>query len=296
MKNHKLVEHCFGGSWTEIKLDILKKYLSFYTTALKNKKFELLYIDAFAGSGTRTERIPESPIFDETEQKIVYDGSTKIALDVIPKFDRYLFIDNNPKRYDALNIIKDSHPDIKITVTKDDANKVIQEIAKKPIWNSNKYRGVIFLDPYGNHVEWKTLEAISSTKSFDVWFLFPISGVYRQASHDFNKIENYKKENLNKMFGTASWENAFYKQSEQSGQSDIFGESGDKKERIKVEEIEKWVKNRLKECFYYVSSPLPLPQKGAQLFSLFFCVSNPSDKALGLALRAANHILNKHEK
>ena len=41
----------FGGNWTEEKLDILAKYLDAYTTALKNKQFRLVYLDAFAGAG-----------------------------------------------------------------------------------------------------------------------------------------------------------------------------------------------------------------------------------------------------
>lgn len=286
-----MVDHCFGGAWTEIKLDILKKYLNFYTTALKNKKFELLYIDAFAGSGSRTEVIPKSPLLGETERKITYDGSAKIALEIEPHFDRYLFIDNNKERYNELKKLRNLFPDTYIRVTEDDANTVIQDMCQRPIWHTNQYRGVVFLDPYGNHVEWKTLEAISSTESFDVWFLFPISGVYRQASHDIEKLEPYKKDSLNKMFGTNTWEEAFYKN---TVQKDLFG-THETKERIKVEEIEKWIKSRLEKCFPYVSKPLPLPQQGAQLFSLFFCVSNPSPKALGLALKAANHILKQHE-
>lgn len=286
-------DHIFGGVWTEVKLEILKKYLNFYTKALKNQRFELLYIDAFAGTGSRTEKIPESPLFGKEEEKIKYDGSVQIALQAEPRFDRYLFIEKNKKRYKELEkLSKKLEGKVHIKVTNDDANKVIQELAKKPIWSSNKYRGVLFLDPYGNHVEWDTLEAIASTKSFDLWFLFPISGVYRQASHDKEKMEDYKKDNLNMMFGTNSWEDAFYKTKEQS---DLFG-NREETERMNVKEIETWVKKRLGECFFHVSDPLPLPQSGAQLFSLFFCVTNPSGKALGLALKAANHILKQHEK
>ena len=42
----------FGGDWTSEKLEILEKYLDAYTTALKHQRFRLIYIDAFAGSGT----------------------------------------------------------------------------------------------------------------------------------------------------------------------------------------------------------------------------------------------------
>ena len=142
-----MVEHEFGGAWTEIKLDILRKYLHFYTQALKNKPFELLYIDAFAGSGSRSEKIPHSLLLGEEEQKLIYDGSAKIALDIERKFDRYLFIETNKERCDALKVLSNDYPSQHIKISNDDANQVIRDICSKPIWASNKYRGVIFLDP-----------------------------------------------------------------------------------------------------------------------------------------------------
>ena len=45
-------EQKFGGVWTIQKLDAVESYLKAYTTALKKQNFHLIYIDAFAGSGT----------------------------------------------------------------------------------------------------------------------------------------------------------------------------------------------------------------------------------------------------
>lgn len=39
-----MTEHRFGGLWTQLKLDILRDYLGFYTQALKNQRFDLLRI------------------------------------------------------------------------------------------------------------------------------------------------------------------------------------------------------------------------------------------------------------
>ena len=49
-------EHGFGGPWTEEKLDRVTQYLHAYTTALKKQPFQLMYIDAFAGTGYRASR------------------------------------------------------------------------------------------------------------------------------------------------------------------------------------------------------------------------------------------------
>ena len=48
-----MVDHDFGGPWTEIKLDAVEYYLECYTKALKRVGFDLTYIDAFAGTGSR---------------------------------------------------------------------------------------------------------------------------------------------------------------------------------------------------------------------------------------------------
>lgn len=41
----------FGGQWTAIKLNVLQQYLNAYLKVMKNQPFNLVYIDAFAGSG-----------------------------------------------------------------------------------------------------------------------------------------------------------------------------------------------------------------------------------------------------
>jgi three-Cys-motif partner protein len=51
-----VTDHEFGDQHTELKLSIIEKYLSFFTTALRGKFRELWYIDGFAGTGYRTVR------------------------------------------------------------------------------------------------------------------------------------------------------------------------------------------------------------------------------------------------
>ena len=53
------IDHEFGDQHTELKLSIVQKYLKFFTTALRGKFEELWYIDAFAGTGSRTVRHEE---------------------------------------------------------------------------------------------------------------------------------------------------------------------------------------------------------------------------------------------
>jgi len=53
-----MAEHKFGGDWTEVKLGKLEKYLKAYRTLFsgneKARYFKTWYVDAFAGTGSRT--------------------------------------------------------------------------------------------------------------------------------------------------------------------------------------------------------------------------------------------------
>jgi len=76
-------EHRFGGSWTEQKLAAVRYYLDFYTMALSKQPFETWYIDAFAGSGDRTEARLAGGLFEQAPigtEDVTLDGSATPAL------------------------------------------------------------------------------------------------------------------------------------------------------------------------------------------------------------------------
>lgn len=110
----------FGGDWTEQKLDRLRKYLPAYTTIMRGNPtaralFQTIYVDAFAGTGYVMPRQKSTPpqdpgafnlfeTMDDASEEALWlatvpetqaflDGSARIALDVEPPFDRYIFID-----------------------------------------------------------------------------------------------------------------------------------------------------------------------------------------------------------
>ena len=104
--------HTFGGDWTEDKLEALRRYFSAYAKALKNQKFAKLYIDAFAGTGERTETrsTVENQDFlfgkDQPEVTASKAGSVRIALGISPPFQKYIFIERSQARVDELNKLR----------------------------------------------------------------------------------------------------------------------------------------------------------------------------------------------
>ena len=287
------IDHEFGDQHTELKLSIVEKYLKFFTTALRGKFRELWYIDAFAGTGSRTVRHEEraAGLLDPGEPERIERrrGSARIAIDVKPPFDFIVFIESKPAYAAALQELAAIHPNRRITVVRNDANEALKSLISANSWRST--RAVLFLDPYGMELEWSTLEKVAETKAIDVWFLFPLAGLYRQATRHLADIDVHKRAALTRMFGSDDWEKELYPK---TTREDLFeGISEEPRRRsANVAGLEAYAKYQLETIFAAVLKPLPLPShKRPQRFSLFFCISNDDPKAIGLATKIGNHIL-----
>lgn len=296
----------FQNTHTSEKLSILTKYLTFYTNALKNQGFALTYIDAFAGSGEYSVDLADMTLFENTsenESKIIMPGSAKLAMDVMPKLDALVFIEANERRAQSLENMASERDDKRVKVVRGDANETVVKLCKKIPWHRKNgsilgMRAVMFLDPYGMQVEWKTLKAISDTRAIDLWYLFPTNAVTRQAAHSLKKVDEHKSAALDRVLGGDWWRQVFYDNPEDNPQTPFLPglESPDEMRRnIDSTGIEKAFHKRLSDLFPYVApQPRRLYRDKLHHFSLFFTVANDSTKAKGLASNAAVHIL-KHK-
>lgn len=273
--------HRFGGVWTADKLHVLRQYLNFYTTALKGQPFELVYIDAFAGTGRCTIRGGASG-----EEQI--DGSAKIALDCTPPFHRLQFIEKKAKHYKELLKLKAEHPNgARVQISNLSASDSLPSALRDHNWK--KTRGVMFLDPYGLQCSWPMLQQINDTHALDVFFLVSVSGLFRQAAVDQSRIDEGKAKKLTDFLGTDAWRHALYNQEQQ----DFFDEPKITR-ATGWSDIVQFTTERLRSLFPYVADPQLLAgPKGPPLFALYFAVTNPSPKAIGLAKRVHRDILSR---
>ncbi len=94
----------FGGEWTVQKLDILERYLNAYTTALKNQPFDLVYIDAFAGTGA-IDLGWEFDTVSGADRKRLIEGSVARALNVRDRhFDHLVFVEADADKSAKLDL------------------------------------------------------------------------------------------------------------------------------------------------------------------------------------------------
>ena len=272
----------FGGEWTKEKLMILESYLDAYTTALKNKPFRLIYIDAFAGTG----KIIINAKDPDKEEFI--EGSSKIAIDIEDKpFDEYIFVETDPERCEKLEALKEANPIKRIQIKNEDANDFLQNLQKN--WKNN--RGVLFLDPFATEVEWATIEKIASFNALDTWILFPTSAIARMLprSKKPDDISAGLASSLTRIYGDESWRGLYGR----PVQTDMFDQEkevreGDPKELIEI------YKGKLTELFedrFLKESRELKNSRGGPLFEFMFCAGNPSGKVI--AKRIAKHIIER---
>ena len=271
----------FGGPWTIEKLEILRRYLDAYTTALKDQPFTLIYVDAFAGRGAWSPG--RGYILDEYGDAVeLQKGSPLIALEIVDKrFDRIVLMEKDPKNVESLWNIGDD----RVEVVYGDANEKIPNFCNslEPL-----DRAVVFLDPYATQVDWHTIEAIAQTEKIDCWILFPRMAV-SQMMPRLKEPSKALAVQLDRIFGGRKhWESLYAP----SRQMSLLGEEPGM-ERGPGEEIAARYQERLKSVFRRVA-----PTKGtlrnskeSPIFDLLFAASNP--KGAQIAVDIANHILKR---
>lgn len=282
------------GPWAKQKLGGLEAYLGAYTTALKYQSFKLVYIDAFAGTGKSKLRNEWSEgddagmsLFDDekwehSEEQFI-KGSPRIALELKNPFHRYFFFDNDSARTDLLKELKAEYPEHEINIEVGDGNKLIESLA--PELNVCPVRGVAFLDPYGPHLKWSTVEALGRTGKFEVIINFPLGMAINRLITRSMEIRPEWKQMLNDCFGGGEWEELVYRET-----TDLFGTERSKSRDAQKRLLDFYVK-KLGESFKHVAEPRVV--RNTRRVPIYYMLwAGPHQ----LGHKIAEHILGKGER
>lgn len=299
--------HSFGGTWTELKLEVIEGYLAFYTTVLREKPtpvrpFNLWYIDAFAGSGSRTTKVTKGGLFEGgllDVEDIELAGSARRALEVQPGFQHFRFVEGHGGRFRDLSRLIDDYPNRDVRCLKGDANAMLKLLFSSRPWSdqlggSGLHRAVVFLDPYGMAVDWSTLELLAKTAAADVWYLLPVEAINRQAANKLDRVDGSKQVRLDEIYGTSAWRDELYRPARQGSFLDMFGEEAPERAGSKDRVEEYWLE-RIRTVFRYVSPPIRINAEGrGHIFSLV-CLANPAgEPALRLIKKGVNWLVKRY--
>jgi three-Cys-motif partner protein len=254
------------GQWSEIKLDIVEKYGAAYAKILRARKpsiREFYYIDGFSGAGVHISR--------QTGQQI--EGSPARALRISPSFDRYYFIDLNPKKTKYLQGLCKGRSDVSIHTG--DCNEYLSKKVLPKIKFKFYNRALCLLDPYGLHLDWNVIFQAGQSKAVDMFLNFPVMDMNRNAiwrRRDLAPQEGIER--MNRFWGDESWGTAAYVE---SPQQNLFGDPPDLVKQDN-DAIVKAFRERLqtRAGFKFVPEPLPMTNSNnAVVYYLFFASQKP---------------------
>jgi three-Cys-motif partner protein len=257
-----LAKKTWGGPWTEQKLGAFEKYVKAYLTIMNNNRdkygWELIYFDAFAGSGSREAEQKDKnkiPLFDITEEeKAVYRGAAERIVNIdLRGFDYYYFIEEDETAKSELEqILNQINVERKLDLRfrSGDANEYLKKFAIT-MKSNVKYRSLAMIDPFGMQVNWESIEQLKGTNT-DLWILIP-SGVIINRLLDRNGKLPYI-EKLISFFGLSEQEirEHFYQNKESDGLFDFGNET--KKKSEPIHKIDELYRQQLKTIFQFVTS------------------------------------------
>ena len=217
-----------------------------------------------------------------------------------PPFDHLRFGDTKKSHIKVLEELAALHPQRDARIIRGDANTFVQSMFEHPFWSDPQGRGrgsraLVFLDPYGLEVKWRTLEVLAASEKADVWFLANLKAAVQQLSRDHRKLDADKRRALGEYFGTDRWEAEFYREVEGGG---LLGMMETRKERDATkQDVAAFHRQQLRKLFGYVSEPLPIAVGGMDDYFLLYCMSNnKSPAARALIKKGADWVIQRYKQ
>ena len=248
------------GYWSEIKLEIVRKYAAAYSRILANQASikAHVYIDGFAGAGTHISKATGEAVA----------GSPLNALKIAPPFTELHFIDLEGSRTAELR--RHAAGDPRVTVHDGDCNRVLLDVVFPRCRWSDFRRVLCLLDPYGLKVNWEVLRTAGEMKSVEIFYNFMImDGNMNVFMRDPSKGTPVHAARIDAVWGDGSWRSAAYRTTQ-----DLFGNS---EQKATNEDIAEAFRMRLDQVagFAYVPPPMPMRNsKGAIVYYLYFASQN----------------------
>jgi three-Cys-motif partner protein len=266
------------GPWSEVKLDILKRYAVEYSKILsnwKNPTFTHVYIDAFAGAGYHLSKASGEMV----------PGSPLNALVVNPPFREFHLVDLDGDKINGLRALIGDRKDVHLY--HGDCNLVLLQQVFPKVQFKDYRRGLCLLDPYKLTLNWNVIREAGTMESLDVFINFPIHDINRTVLH--RRPEGVSAANIARMnayWGDDSWRELAYDEN-----LNLFGEADF--EKVSNQRFAEAFRQRLKKIAGFKRVPDPLPMKNRNnsvVYYLFFASHN------GTAEEIVTYIFDKFRK
>jgi three-Cys-motif partner protein len=243
------------GEWAEEKHAVVSLYAKLFSTGMKDKWDERVYIELYAGSGFAKIR----------HSSRVIAGSPIRALTLEHPFDKYIFCEREPKELDALKKrVERIAPSRKVAYVPGDCNERVNDILDEIPAHSSNHRvlSLCFVDPFDIGIKFETLRKLSDRY---VDFLVLLA-LYMDANRN---IENYVREEavkIDEFLGSRTWRDR-WKSRQQQGMA--FPQ-------FLAEEFSSSMETLgYKPQPFYKMKPIKMPERNVRLYRLALFSRHP---------------------
>jgi three-Cys-motif partner protein len=182
------------GAWAETKHRLISLYSELFSSGMKDKWDNLVYIELYAGAGYSRIRGTSKLIF----------GSPLRSLMVKHRFDKYIFCEEDPVKMAALKTrVRLAAPSANVTYISGDCNSLASEIAAA-IPHGTKDHTVLslcFADPYDIGLKFETLRTLS-TRYIDFLALLALG---MDANRNYDQYVKDDAVKVDEFLGSDNW-------------------------------------------------------------------------------------------
>jgi three-Cys-motif partner protein len=182
------------GSWAETKYRLLALYDELFSTGMKYKWDQRVYIDLYAGAGCG--RIKGT--------KKVLKGSPVLALTVTHPFDKYIFCEESDELIAALKArVARLAPQAEVAYVHGSCDSEVDQICKEiPKGSSaNKVLSLCLVDPFDFGIKFETLRRLSSVY-IDFVVLLAIG---MDANRNYDHYVDGNSTKIDEALGNTEW-------------------------------------------------------------------------------------------
>ena len=182
-------------AWSLQKYKLVGSYCDIFTSGMKNKWNQLVYIDLFAGAGYA--KIKET-------QKI-YLNSALLAMSIPNPFSKYILCEQDKEKFKALKarVERDfSHLNFELILgdSNQNVNRVVNAIPS--FGKGNTLLPFCFVDPYSLNLNFSTIKTLGGRILMDFLIL---QALHMDASRNFEIYLREENSRISEYLGIENW-------------------------------------------------------------------------------------------
>lgn len=185
--------------WSLEKYKLVGGYCDIFTTGMKKKWDQLVYIDLFAGAGF--SKIIET-------QQVVFSSSL-IAMSIPNPFTKYILCEENIEKYNALvERVARLYPHLNVSFINGNSNEIIQQVKDEipPYGAGNTLLSFCFVDPYSLNLHFNTIRSLGSGRAVDFLIL---QALHMDGNRNLNIYLNEQNDKISLYLGNDNWRDEF---------------------------------------------------------------------------------------